>query len=66
MSGVMKRRDLPQPPPGTPLPEPEPNLADMDRFHEIAASGQLAEIIYRLAGCNVVPFKPKAKSPDHP
>lgn len=56
----MKRRDLPQPPPGTPLPD----LSDMDRFHEMAASGQLAEIIHRLAGYNVVPFKARAKRSD--
>lgn len=61
MTDAMKRRDLPQPPPGTPLPAPEPDLIDMDRFHEMAASGQLAEIIYRLAGYNVVPFRPRAK-----
>ena len=58
----MKRHDLPQPPPGTPLPD----LSDMDRFHHMVASGQLAEIIYRLAGYNVVPFRPRAKSPDRP
>jgi hypothetical protein len=46
-------------PPGTPLPAPD--LSDMDRFHEMAASGQLSELIYRLAGCNVLPFKPRAK-----
>jgi len=28
-------------PPGTPLPAPD--LSDMDRFHEMAASGQLSE-----------------------
>jgi hypothetical protein len=58
----MTRHDLPQPPPGAPLPD----LSDMDGFHHMAASGQLAEIIYRLAGCNVLPFKPKSKSPDRP
>jgi len=58
----MKRRDLPQPPTGA--PPPEPDLADMEGFHEIAANGQLAEIIYRLAECNVVPFKPSAKRSD--
>ena len=58
----MKRHDLPQPPPGTPLPAPD--LSDMDRFHEMAASGQLSELIYRLAGCNVVPFRPRVKRPD--
>ena len=51
-------------PPGTPLPEPD--LADMEGFHEMAASGELAELIYRLAGCNVVPFRPRAKRPDRP
>jgi hypothetical protein len=49
-------------PPGTPLPD----LSDMDRFHHMVANGQLAEIIYRLAGYNVVSFRPRAKSPDRP
>lgn len=51
-------------PPGT--PRPAPDISDMDRFHEMAASGQLAEIIYRLAGCKVVPFRPRAKRPARP
>ena len=44
MTDVMKRRDLPQPPPGTPLPD----LSDMDRVHANVASGRLAEILYRI------------------
>ena len=46
-------------PPGTPLPASD--LSDMDRFHEMAASGELSELIYRLAGCNVLAFKRRAK-----
>jgi hypothetical protein len=64
VANVMKRRDLPQPPPATPLPDLSDT--DMDRFHHMAAGGQLAEILYRLAGYNVVPFRPNAKSPDRP
>jgi hypothetical protein len=52
--------DLPQPP--TP-PLPETDL-DMESFHEMAANGQLSEIMYRLAGCNVVPFRRKPKRSD--
>jgi hypothetical protein len=49
-------------PPGTPLPAPD--LSDMDGFHRAAANGQLAEIIFRLAGANVVPFTPRVKGPE--
>lgn len=49
-------------PPGTPLPAPD--LSDMDGFHRAAATGQLAEIIFRLAGANVLPFKPRGSRSD--
>jgi hypothetical protein len=35
-------------PPGTPLPAPD--LSNVDGFHRAAATGHLAEIIFRLAG----------------
>jgi hypothetical protein len=44
-------------PPGTPLPAAD--LSDMDGFHRAAATDQLAEIFFRLAGANVLPFKPR-------
>lgn len=46
-------------PPGTPLPAPD--LSDMNRFREIAARGQLSELICRFTGRNVLPFKPWAE-----
>ena len=49
-------------PPGTPLPALD--LSDMDGFHRAAATGQLAEIIFRLAGANVLPFKPRGSRSD--
>lgn len=35
-------------PPGT--PQPKPDLRDMDHFHKAAASGRLADILFRLSG----------------
>jgi hypothetical protein len=35
-------------PPGTPLPEPEPDLSDMDQFHAMVADDRLAEIFLWL------------------
>lgn len=49
------------PPPGA--PSPEPDLRDMDGFHRAAAGGQLAELFFRLAGFNVVPFRPRGPRP---
>jgi hypothetical protein len=48
-------------PRGTRLPAPD--LSDMDRFHEMAASGWLAKLCTRLGGYNVALFKSRSARP---
>jgi hypothetical protein len=43
---------------------PSPDLSDMDGFHRAVGSGQLADMLYRLAGANVLPFKPRGSGSD--
>jgi hypothetical protein len=45
-------------------PPPEPDLCDMDAFHCSTSSGRLTEIIERLAGTNVLPFRRRGPGSD--